>query len=224
VRLAATVLLLSLPLFGRTYATRFQGTENPIFEKGAWANGATAGLDWCNVRSTTGLASGVGPCPTEYADPSAVLTGQWGPDQSVQATAHIVSPDSSYYQEIELHLRRTISPHKATGYEINFGVSHSYLQIVRWNGALADFTYLGSTCDYPAVCGQVNGFRIRNGDVAKATIKGNKIEVYVNGVLIAATTDDTFTSGSPGIGFNYGCGSSYLNHGWSSFSATDEAH
>ena len=209
-------------MFGRTYATTFQATENPISESGAWINGATTGLDWCNVQTSPGLVWGVGPCPTKYGDPTAILTGAWGSNQSVQATAHVVSPNAKYYQEIELHLRRAMSAHRATGYEINFGVSHAYLEIVRWNGALADFTYLGPSCNYPKVCGRVNGFTIRDGDVAKATIVGSTINVYVNNILIASATDSTFTSGSPGIGFDYGCDSTYANHGWSSFSATDE--
>jgi len=116
-----------------------------------------------------------------------------------------------------------MSAHKATGYEINFGVSHAYLQIVRWNGPRADFTYLGSSCNHPAVCGQVNGFTIHDGDVARATITGQKISVYVNDVLVASAVDSTFAIGSPGMGFNYACDGTYGNHGWSSFSATDEA-
>ena len=221
-RLVAAIFLLSLPLIGRTYTTKFETAENPISEGGTWINGATTGLDWCNVQTRPGLVWGVGPCATDYSDPTAILTGPWGPNQAVQAIAHVVSPNANYFQEIELHLRRAMTAHRATGYEINFGVSHAYLQIVRWNGARADFTYLGSSCNYPTVCGQVNGFTIRNGDVAKANIVGNAINVYVNGVLVASATDSTFSSGSPGLGFNYGCDSSYANHGWSTFSATDE--
>ena len=220
-KLVTTALALSLQLFGRSYETTFKAVERPISEGGAWINGAVDGLDWCNVQTTPGLAWGVGPCPAKYGDPTAILSGDWGSNQSVQATAHIVSPNPEYYQEIELHLRRSMSAHSATGYELNFGVSHPYLEIVRWNGARGDFTYLGSSCTYPAVCGQVKGFTIRNGDVARATIVGNTIRVYVNGALVASAVDSTFTNGSPGMGFNYGCGSTYGSHGWSSFIATD---
>jgi hypothetical protein len=138
-RLLAAVVLLPLPLAARTYSASFKATENPISEGGAWINGAAVGLDWCNVQTGAGLVWGVGPCPTEYGDPTAILAGAWGPNQTVQATAHIV--------------------------EINFGVSHAYVEIVRWNGPLANFTYLE----------RVNGFTIRNGDVAKAAIDGNTI-------------------------------------------------
>jgi hypothetical protein len=216
------VILFALPLFGRSYSTTFKATENPISENGMWINGAATGLDWCNVQTSPGFVWGVGPCPASYSDPTAILTGAWGPNQTVQATARVASPNPAYYQEIELHLRRKMSAHLATGYEINFGVSHPYVEIVRWNGARGDFTYLGPSCNYPQVCARVNGFTIRNGDVAKASIVGDTIRAYVNGVLVASAKDSTFASGSPGVGFNFGCGSTYGTHGWSSFSATDE--
>ncbi len=216
------VVLFATSLCARTYSTTFQATENPISENGMWINGAATGLDWCNVQTSSGFAWGVGPCPTPYSDPTAILTGAWGPDQSVEATAHVVSPNPAYYQEIELHLRRNMSAHVATGYEINFGVSHAYVEIVRWNGPRGNFTYLGPSCNYPQVCARVTGFTIRNGDVAKASITGDTIRVYVNRVLIASARDSTFASGNPGMGFNFGCGSTYGSHGWSSFSATDE--
>ena len=179
-----------------------------------------SGLVQCPDKSGPGL--GCRQRAPKYADPTAILTGSWGANQSVQAKAHVISPSYRYYQEIELRLRSKLSAHAATGYEINFGVSHAYVEIVRWNGALGNFTYLGSSCRYPAVCGQVSGFTIRDGDVAKATIIGDKILVYVNEKLIASATDSTFSTGNPGIGFNYGCDSTYGTHGWSSFSATDE--
>jgi hypothetical protein len=157
----------------------------------------------------------------KYADPTAILRGEWAPDQTVQATARIGKIDRSYYQEIELRLRTTVRPHHISGYEINFGVSHPYLEIVRWNGRLADFTYLGPSCRYPDVCGRVTGFSIRDGDVAKATISGSTINVYVNGILRATATDSTFKRGNPGIGYNYGCDGTYADFAWTSFSATD---
>ncbi|HTQ54779.1 MAG TPA: hypothetical protein VMI94_09985 [Bryobacteraceae bacterium] len=216
-----SLLLLSSSLYAMSYQTTFPLTENPISEGGRWSNGAADGVDWCNVRTRLGEAFGVGPCPVEYADPTAILKGAWGPDQTVEAKARIRATNASYYQEIELRLRTTVSAHSITGYEINFGVSHAYLQIVRWNGPLADFTYLGSSCNYPAVCGQVNGFTIQNGDGAKAVIAGGTIRVYVNGALRATATDSTYPGGNPGIGFNFGCDGTYPDFGWESFAASD---
>ncbi|HUD98604.1 MAG TPA: hypothetical protein VMR62_03460 [Bryobacteraceae bacterium] len=205
-----------------SYSTTFSAEENPISLGKQWSNGANDGLDWCNVRTSTGYAWGVGPCPAAYADPTAILKGNWRPDQTVQATPRIRTTDAAYYQEIELRLRTTVSPHSIRGYEVNFGVSHAYLEIVRWNGPLADFTYLGPSCTYPAVCGRVKGFTIRNGDVAKAIISGTTISVYVNGALRARATDGTFKGGNPGIGYNYGCDGTYANFGWENFSASDQ--
>lgn len=215
------IALMSWSLYAMSYRTNFPVAENPISQGGRWYNGADDGIDWCNVQTSIGYAWGVGPCRVSYADPTAILKGAWGPDQTVQATARIRATDTSYYQEIELRLRTTVRAHRMAGYEVNFGVSHAYLQIVRWNGPLADFTYLGSSCTYPSVCGQVTGFTIHNGDVAKAIISGGTISVYVNGTLRATATDSTYTTGNPGIGYNYGCGGTYANFAWENFSASD---
>ena len=215
------IALISWSLYAMSYRTDFPAAENPISQGSIWYNGADDGIDWCNVQTSIGYAWGVGPCKVSYADPTAILKGTWGPDQTVQATARIRTTDPSYYQEIELRLRTTVRAHRMVGYEVNFGVSHAYLQIVRWNGPLADFTYLGSSCTYPSVCGQVAGFTVQNGDVAKATISGSTISVYVNGTLRATATDGTYTTGNPGIGYNYGCGGTYANFAWENFSASD---
>src|SRR5437667_9052381 len=106
----------------RTYTTNFPSVENPISEGGNWINGGTVGLDWNNVQvNPSNRAHGL---PTEavpkYADPNAILTGTWGADQTVQGTVYSNNPTASYYQEVELHLRRTLSAHVATGYEVIF--------------------------------------------------------------------------------------------------------
>jgi hypothetical protein len=216
------ILLICSHLFARSYSTTFTTPENPISQGNRWYNGADDGIDWCNVQTGAGYAWGVGPCPAKYADPTAILKGAWGPNQTVEATARIAKTSDSYYQEIELRLRTTVRAHSITGYEINFGVSHSYLEIVRWNGPVADFTYLGSSCKFPSVCGRVTGFIIRDGDVAKATISDSTINVYVNGILRATATDSAFLDGNPGIGYNYGCDGTYAAFAWTNFLASDE--
>jgi len=45
------------------------------------------------------------------------------------------------------------------------------------------------------------GRELITGDVVKATISGNVISLYVNGTLLARTTDSAYTTGQPGIGF-----------------------
>lgn len=202
-----------------TYTTSFPLTENPISEGGKWINGGTVGLDWTNVRTTSGLAfgteSGNSSGNSEYDDSTAVLTGTWGPDQTVQATVAVSNASSSAFEEVELRLRTTITAHSITGYEINGSVSkaYTYVTIVRWNGPIGNFTQLNITH-------AVN--TLVNGDIFKATISGNTITAYLNGVQVLQTTDDTFTSGSPGIGF-YLQGATGLNanYGFSSFTATD---
>jgi hypothetical protein len=57
--------------------------------------------------------------------------------------------------------------------------------------------------------------------VAKATISGGTINVYVNGTLRATATDGTYAAGNPGIGYNFGCDGTYANFAWQNFSASD---
>jgi hypothetical protein len=197
-----------------TYTTNFPLTENPISEGGRWINGGVTGLDWANVQTTGGFAGGVGPASVAYSDPTAMLTGNWGPNQTATATVYSVGASDNYYQEVELRLRVTISPHSITGYEINFRTPNNgsaYVQIVRWNGALADFTYLASA----------SGTGVSNGDVVRATIVGSTINAYINGALIVSGTDTTFTTGNPGIGFDYGCANTYSAFGFTSYTAMD---
>jgi hypothetical protein len=208
----------------RTYTTNFPHTEDPISEGGNWINGQTDGLDWANVRTTPGFAfgtelGGTRTAPQKYDDSTALLTGAWGPDQTAQATVHAVNQNDQIYEEVELRLRSALSLHKATGYEILFRCSKTgkaYTEIVRWNGPLGSFTYLRRA--------KGSHYGVANGDVVKATIVGNVITAYVNGVQVLQATDPTYTSGSPGMGF-YIEGTTGVNgdYGFTSFTATDGA-
>ena len=204
----------------RTYTTSFPLTENPISENGNWINGKSVGLGWNDVLTTPGLAQGQDTNPSvQYNDATAVLTGTWGPNQMAQGTVYTVNPDENgMYQEVELRLRTTITANSITGYEITFACrqdSTAYTQIVRWNGSLASFTYLANQ----NVTGSQYG--VANGDVVEATIVGNLISVYRNGNLVCSVTDNTYTTGSPGIGFDYGCGTTYNTFGFTSFTASE---
>jgi hypothetical protein len=86
------------------------------------------------------------------------------------------------------------------------------VEIVRWNGALGDFTYVART----------GGPGLRDGDMVKATIIGNVITAYINGAQVLQGTDNTFSTGSPGMGF-YNDGSPNANDdfGFTSFKASD---
>ena len=197
-----------------TYTTNFPLTENPIFEGGHWINGLTNGIDWSDVQTIPGKAfgtqTGIGP---NYADSTALLTGSWGPTQTVQAVVYILAADSTTFEEVELRLRSSLSPHSCTGYEVNFSVkpNNPYCQIVRWNGPLGDFTLLDA-----------RNVGVVNGDVVQATIVGSTITCYINGAVIFGVTDSTYSSGNPGMGFYLQDGlGPPLNYGFSSYTASD---
>lgn len=223
-RLTSLILLLfTASVWAQnSYSTNFPATENPISQGGKWINGGTNGVAWTNVQTTPGLAfgtqSGNGSGPAQYADSTAVLTGSWGADQEASATIFVTNAptSSSIFEEVELRLRTTITPNSITGYEINCSVSlnanNSYLQIVRWNGPLASWTPLNGG----------SGDHCVNGDTLRATIKGSTINVYRNGTLVASTSDSTFTSGNPGVGFFLqGTTGTNATYGFTSFSADD---
>ena len=176
-----------------TSTTNFPLTENPISEGGHWINGLTNGIDWADVETTPGRAfgtqTGIGP---NYADSTALLTGSWGPTQTVQAVVYIAAADSTTFEEVELRLRSSLSAHRNTGYEVNFSVKpdNPYCQIVRWNGPLGDFTLLDA-----------RGIGVHNGDVVKATAVGSTITCYINNTAIFSVNDTTYPSGNPGMGF-----------------------
>jgi hypothetical protein len=204
---------------GQTYTTTFPTTENPISEGGHWINGQTTGIDWHDVSTTPGLAIGH-QSGSSYTDGTALLTGTWGPTQTVEAVVHTVNQRDSCYQEVEMRLRSALTPHSCTGYEISFKASstaNAYLIIVRWNGPVGNFTMLlqkgGSQ------------YGVADGDTVKATIVGNVITAYLNGVAVGTATDDTYAAGSPGMGFNLETGDSACvgtngDYGFTRYTAT----
>lgn len=209
---------------GDPYSTSFPLTEDPISEGGNWVNGGATGLDWTNVSTTPGQAIGheVG---ANYTDAIAALQGRtWLTNQKATAAVFaLAAPDDNCSQEVELLLRMKIAAHSITGYEINYNVSNSsiaYMQIVRWNGPVGGFAVL-HTFRGPE-------FGVANGDTVMATVVGNVITAYKNGVQQGQVTDSTYSTGSPGIGFNLdnsgsGCSGTNPNYGFSSFTAKDSA-
>jgi hypothetical protein len=207
------------------YSTNFTRAENPLSEGGKWTNGGTDGLDWTDVRTTPGLVFGteIGgnrPDPQKYDDSTALLKGAWGPNQTAQATVHSVNPnqDGKVWEEVELRLRSSISPHNCTGYEIMFRCSkipQAYCNIARWEGRLGKFTYLKNSGG--------SKYGVSNGDVVKASMIGNVLTVYINGVQMVQVTDNKFTSGNPGMGFYLDGATGVMgDYGFSSFMATDK--
>lgn len=183
-----------------SYTTRFVATEQPLSEGGRWMTGRATGVDWADVRTGIGLAygaeSGKGKGDEAYDDSTALLTGTWGADQTVEAEVQSIRPNDDDFEEVELRLRSSLSSHNATGYEVLFRCSktaNAYASIVRWDGRLGMFTYLS----------QKKGpeFGVADGDIVKATAVGNVITGYINGVEVIRATDNTYAHGSPGMGF-----------------------
>jgi hypothetical protein len=219
----------------RSYRTDFELDENPLSEGGLWLNGKTDGIDWADVITKHGGAygsvtrmavaerrveqgnldpsGGEGAAPEgDYDDPTAVLTGAWGRNQHARGTVFSRNPTSTYFQEVELRLRSAIAPHLCTGYEVFWRclkTDEGYAEIVRWNGKVGDFTSLKK------LVGAEYG--VKDGDLVEATIHGNILKGFINGVEVIAATDDVFESGSPGIGFNFFVGNTNVDHGFTHF-------
>jgi hypothetical protein len=200
-----------------TYTTNFPLTEIPISEGGKWINGGTVGLDWTNVQTTPEMAfgseTGTNSGSAIYDDSTAVLAGTWGADQTAQATLYVIPHVQGSSEEVELRLRTSISAHSITGYEVNFAVGpgQTYTDIVKWNGALGNFTVLSH---------QNTGGGVNNGDTIKATIAGNVITVFKNGVQVNTATDSTYAAGNPGMGFYLRGSAANSDYGLANFSAS----
>jgi hypothetical protein len=210
------------PTTGHNYTTTFPATENPISECSSWINGnASPQLDWTAIRTTPAFAFGTEASTHAHDDDStAWLTGTWGNDQEMWGT--IVAPTAANTdKEAELRFRITAASHSLTGYEVelqSFRVTGCIIDLVRWNGPLDNFTVLTSVSDAaPSLC-------LLTGDVARATMIGGMIRVFVNGVEAKhlSATDSTYASGAPGIGtFILSGGGLTNNFGFSAYTATD---
>jgi len=195
----------------RSYRTRFELDEDPISEDGRWINGAKDGLDWHNVITRNGVAFGA-VSKGEYTDPTALLAGEWAKNQTVKAKVFSRNQTEKHHQEVEIRLRSTLTPHRCTGYEVFWRclrTPNAYVEIVRWNGNVGDWTSLKKHTGAQ--------YGVTDGDVVEATIVGNVIRGYINGVEVISATDDTYKAGHPGMGFNFGVGNSNVDFGFSSY-------
>ena len=207
------------PAARRAYSTRFPLSENPVSEGGSWRCGKRAGLDWSDIETVPGRAFGLESGLSGYDDATALLAGDWAPDQEAQATVAQSKgqPNGRIYEEVALRLRSSLSPHSATGYEIDFRCTRAagaYVEIVRWDGPLGKFTYLAHA--------EGARFGVGDADVIRATAVGNVITAFLNGVQVAQATDGTYAKGSPGPGiFLQGATGLNRDYGFSSFSASE---
>ena len=210
-------LLSGAQAMATTYTTSLPLTENPISESGTWINGQANGLLWANCSTTNHFVWGNDSRGVAYADPTALLTGTWGSNQTVTATVKVINQPagSGCCSEIELRLRSTISANTNRGYEILFSTytGNDYVQIVTWHGPRGvegvGFDYVASTSGKGAPV---------NGDVLSASISNSTIRVYKNNVLILTGVNTEWPAGNPGVGFY---GDTTPNVGFSSFTATD---
>jgi hypothetical protein len=213
------------PACASSYSTNFPSAEPLISEGGHWITAGTPGVDWHatlagfkgdqHISSVSTIPSyAFGPVgPARFGDALALLTGNWNPDQMAQATVRQVSPTG--YPEVEIRLRT--SPQDATGYEIMWSAlgksGAPYLAIATWNGpasAPPPWTFLKES--------HGPDYGVATGDVVKGMVVGNTINAYKNGKLQFRITDNTFSRGNPGFGFNEGPNGTY---GISSFHASD---
>jgi len=185
-----------------SYTTDFNLTESPLSEGGVWKH---AGLDWTRPASAGGFAYGTQTGTGGYDDSYAYLSG-FPPDQSASGVVHIDSRTSTTTtHEVEILLRWSDSASSARGYECNFAYNGQYADIVRWNGAKGDFTFLA-----PAGTAGISG-GLKEGDVVSAQIIGNVITTFVNGTKVLSVVDSTYGDGNPGMGFWRGDPSSPLD-------------
>ncbi|HYW01425.1 MAG TPA: hypothetical protein VE862_08145 [Candidatus Acidoferrum sp.] len=222
-----------------SYRTNFSLNEYPISENGMWLSGRRDGMDWSDVITKNGMCYGevsgfryggvmeqraeqahpifgmvaaVEAAKGDYDDPTAILRGVWGRNQHVTAKVFSKNPTDKYFQEVEIRLRSTMTPHRIPGYEIFFRplkTEKGYAEIVRWPGGLGEFVSL------KRFDGEKYG--VKDGDVVEATIEENVIKGFINGVEMISVTDDVYKTGSPGVGFNYGVGYTNADSGFTSF-------
>jgi hypothetical protein len=217
------------------YSTSFSTVENPISEKGHWIGGQSAGSNfwgkvlWGDVQTRGNMAFGVS-LPTKYGDPTAILGGLWGANQSISATVRIkVTPTGNCCREVELRLRTTISAKSITGYEAYCSVmpDNPYCHIARWNGPN------GSYCNIES---STAAMFAKDGDVLAAAVTGTNpvvVTMSKNGTPILQATDvgqsckpggsgGPFSAGNPGIGFYGDRDSDWSSFGFSAVSARND--
>jgi len=216
----------------RSYSTDFPLDEHPISEGGLWLNGKADGIDWADVVTKGGRVFG-GPVRMnvaeqraeqgnldnedeaplgDYDDPTAVIGGEWGPNQHGKGIVFCENPTNEYFQEVQIRLRTTIEPNSCTGYEVFFRVLKSeeaYAEIVRWDGAIGKWASLARHVGID--------YGVADGDVIEATIEGHTLKGFINGREVITASDDVYANGCPGVGFNFGCGDTGPEHGFSHF-------
>lgn len=175
------------------YTTNFSLTEASISEGGAWVS--NGGGSWTPVTTTPGLACGTNGATNGFDDSNAHLLG-FGANHTITATIfRAPSIPAGETHEVELFVRMTTSAGVTTGYEVDLDYNGNIV-IVRWDGALGAFTVLSNTGGTGSWGGPP-----QNGDVFTAKVTGNTIQGFKGSTLVVQSTDSTWATGNPGIGF-----------------------
>lgn len=221
---AAGVALLGVPAALRaaaapplSYHTDFNGTEKPLSEKKRWRN---RGGSWTMPQKINGVAFGTQTGDNGYDDSYALYyppNGVGTPD-SLAVSARVYMPALPVgTHEVELLLHMTDKAGVAQGYEVNLSYGGE-VGIIRWNGAIGDFTGLAG--------GKYSGGTVKAGDCFSAIVDSKMILAYVNGELVAMASEPggmTYKHGHVGVGFFYrNNGGLVTDFGLSEFTANSD--
>ena len=122
--------------------------------------------------------------------------GEWGPNQHGKATAHVENPTEDWFQEVQIRLRIPCSRAASAATRSSSAASRASSATPRSSAGMepiGDWTSLQRR--------QGPEYGVEDGDVIEATIEGNVIKGYINGVEKISTTDDTLRFGAPGRRF-----------------------
>ena len=164
-----------------SYSTNFSVAQNPISYGGQFVTSTSPGVNWSGQNAggggnlplapvdvtASGLAESVDYANPNYGDALAVLTGNWGANQSVSITVGNLPATPAGYEEFEIHLRT--DPTTGTGYEITWGYNHNYVLIATWNGG----GVTGEGAAYTYLYQANTQYAIKPGDTLTASIQGN---------------------------------------------------
>ena len=222
------ILALASSLLAAAYTGNFTLTQNPISDGGKWVSGSAAGTGcftsgvqcWGDVQTKPGLAFATvasegctGQQGQNCNDPTALLTGVWGQNQTAEATIY-VSPSivQGCCHEVELltelhafpahqqRLRNKLQRFR-TGLFANRALERAdrQLHVLGW--------------------GSVDHLQERR--QAEGGQKWFVDQHLPNGSLISTTVDATYLGNSPGMGFFVTGDKNYSAFGFSSFTASD---
>lgn len=186
------------------YTTTFAATENPISEGGIYDGGATVGLDWLDIKTTGGIAcaSAFSKVTGHFNDCWAILKPsflRFSDNQSIRSVLSVAggySPADPVFHEHEHLLCATPGAHSITCIECSWSLTEAALNVVRWNGALDDFS------------APLNSFPISGGIQDGDEVWDEKVGLVITHRIIRAgvttvlgtTTLGSPISGQPGLG------------------------